>query len=156
MTTRAYTYEQKVEIMEVICDRIAQGETLSHILKTEGMPYKMQMFRWMQEDKELSDSYSRARKERAESLVDEIAEIRESVKTGKLDAQAGKTVINSLQWQASKENAKLYGDKVEIESKSENTFTIQLLDFTGGKQQQVIETTAKAATSPPQQLPDVI
>lgn len=116
----------------------------------------MQMFRWMQEDEELSHSYSRARRERAEALVDEIAEVRDKVKSGEMDAQAGKTVINSLQWQASKENAKLYGDKIEVESKSENTFTIQLLDFTGGKQAQTIPTTAKVIAGPPQQLPDVI
>ena len=121
----AYTNRQ--EIVEKICGLIAEGKTLTHCCKLPGMPEKTTFFLWLQDDRSLEILYARARTKRAEALVDEIEEIRQMIKDGKISGKDAKVLINSLEWQASKENYKLYGDKLEVESRQEATISITVV-----------------------------
>ena len=49
------------------------------------------------------------------------------IKDGKISGKDAKVLINSLEWQASKENYKLYGDKLEVESRQEATISITVV-----------------------------
>ena len=112
-----------------ICARIADGETLKRICRDEHMPCTRTVHRWLAEHEEFCRSHARARLVRAQSLVDEIVEIRRKIEIGEIDPHAGRTIINSLQWQASKENTKLYGDKLEVEGRQDTAITITVRRF---------------------------
>jgi hypothetical protein len=49
---------------------------------------------------------------RAAFHADDIEDVLDDVRTGKLDPQAGRVVVDGKKWIASKLNAKRYGDRI--------------------------------------------
>lgn len=62
-------------LADLICERLADGESLRTICSDEDMPNRSQVFRWLGEHPEFADQYARAREAQAEALVDEAKEI---------------------------------------------------------------------------------
>jgi hypothetical protein len=62
-------------IAQVICIRIAEGESLREIVKDEGMPDRSTVYDWLLRHPEFADHYARARDEQADTLADEIIAI---------------------------------------------------------------------------------
>ena len=124
------TYNQTIAL--VICIRIAEGESLRQILKTEGMPAQSTVYEWLLRHEEFAEQYARARDEQAETLADEIIQIADEQpeivvvtdkKTGaviehKLDGaflQWQKNRIEARKWTAMKLKPKKYGDRLGVE-----------------------------------------
>ena len=63
------------EIADRICEALSEGQSLREICKTDDMPNKATVFRWLNLHAEFSDQYARAREEQAESLADEIVHL---------------------------------------------------------------------------------
>lgn len=121
------------ETADIICERIADGESLRSICADEDLPNKATVFRWLNAYKEFSDQYARAREEQAETLADEIVGIADEectfIKGGKgqddgeevevaFDATAvarNRLRIDARKWVAAKLKPKKYGDKVTQE-----------------------------------------
>jgi len=115
----------------VICIRIAEGESLRQILKTEGMPAQSTVYEWLLRHPDFAEQYTRAREEQADTLADEIIHIADEQpeivvvtdKTGKviehkLDGaflQWQKNRIEARKWTAMKLKPKKYGDRVALE-----------------------------------------
>ena len=59
----------------LICIRLAEGESLNKICKEEGMPDKATVFRWLATDASFCDKYARARELQAETQFDELIDI---------------------------------------------------------------------------------
>jgi hypothetical protein len=70
--------------------------------------------RWRLEHEDLAAMLAAARQARADSRADEIAELVEAVRTGQVDAHAGRVAIDGLRWLASKDAPATYGEKVEL------------------------------------------
>jgi hypothetical protein len=63
------------QLVETICLRIAEGESLNKICKDEKMPDKATVFRWLVSDQIFCDKYARARELQAETQFDELIDI---------------------------------------------------------------------------------
>jgi hypothetical protein len=116
----------------VICIRIAEGESLRQILRTEGMPAQSTVYEWLLRFPAFAEQYTRAREEQADTLADEIIHIADEQpevvavvdkRTGaliehKLDGaflQWQKNRIEARKWTAMKLKPKKYGDRVAVE-----------------------------------------
>jgi hypothetical protein len=71
--TRGNTYTE--HMANIICIRLAEGESLNKICKEEGMPDKATVFRWLGSEASFCDKYARARELQAETQFDELIDI---------------------------------------------------------------------------------
>ncbi len=123
------TYSQ--HIANVICIRIAEGESLRKILRDEGMPVQSTVYEWLLRHPEFAENYTRAREEQADTLADEIIDIAdESPEMNEIRDKHGDVVdikidsgyvayqkqrIEARKWTAMKLKPKKYGDRVAVE-----------------------------------------
>lgn len=112
----SYTKEKADEI----CRMIENGLTLNSISKLDGMPEISTIYNWQDAHPEFMETYARARARKADTIADMIQE--EAFNAH--DAQIGRLRIDALKWTASKLAPKKYGDKVEIETQSQQNFKI--------------------------------
>jgi hypothetical protein len=130
------------ELGDIICSRIAEGESLREIIKTQGMPDRTVVYDWLLRDPEFANHYTRAREDQADTLADEIIAIADEQpeiiavidkKTGaliehKLDhafLQWQKNRMDARKWTAMKLKPKKYGDRLVHAGDSENPLEIQ-------------------------------
>lgn len=111
---RPTTFSQ--QLVDRICKRISEGESLRTICKDNGMPALSSVLLWVtqQEHKDFSEQYERACNARAEHIFDGLLEI--------ADKKKGETVsrsrlrVDTRKWYLSKVLPKKFGDKVDITS----------------------------------------
>jgi hypothetical protein len=129
---RSTSYNRE-EVFEKIIARIAQGEALTTILRTEGMPHYSTVCDWLSEDAALADRYTRARLAQADLLTEEMLE--EARMTTAENAQAKRLLIDVLKWRAGKLRPKVYGDKLDVTSDGEKIsgFTTLLTQLKGNE-----------------------
>jgi hypothetical protein len=63
------------EIADIICERIADGESLRSICAKDEMPHTATVCRWLAQHEAFREQYARARELQADALFDEILEI---------------------------------------------------------------------------------
>lgn len=98
------------ELADLICERMANGETLRSICRDIGfLPSTVIM--WTNSNKAFFEQYTQARQKQADSYADMILD--EAFNSH--DAQIGRLRVDALKWVASKLAPKRYGDKVEVE-----------------------------------------
>ena len=116
------------EIADVICERIASGESLRRILKDEGMPGMATVMRWALNIPEFESKYARARQMQAEVWADEMIDIADDAandymeKKGKEEGvefnpeniQRSKLRLEQRRWYAEKLRPKVYGPKIAV------------------------------------------
>jgi transposase-like protein len=122
------------EMADRICESLSEGMSLREICRSEEMPNKATVFRWLNAHKEFSDQYARAREEQAETLADEIVAIVDSAASPlmvdglPLNGPDGKPILvadtaavaharlkmDARKWVASKLKPKKYGEKLGI------------------------------------------
>lgn len=107
---RSTTYTE--EIAAVICERIAEGESLRSICRDETMPPQRTVFDWLASNEEFSQQYARAREAQADCYADEIVSISDK---GSGDAQRDRLRVDARKWVASKLKPRKYGDRVIAE-----------------------------------------
>ena len=116
-------------IADLICVRIAEGESLRKICEDDDMPDRVTIYRWLAADPDFCNQYTRAREDQADTLADEIIAIADeqpeviavtNKKTGaliehKLDGaflQWQKNRMDARKWTAMKLKPKKYGDRI--------------------------------------------
>ena len=72
-TGRPSSYTE--QMANLICIRLAEGESLNKICKEDGMPDKATVFRWLGAEASFCDKYARARELQAETQFDELIDI---------------------------------------------------------------------------------
>lgn len=105
---------------DLICERIADGESLRAICVGDDMPNRSTVFRWLSLEEGFSNQYARAREEQADLLFDETLEIADQYdsskdKTDVEHIQRAKLRIDTRKWVAGKLRPKKYGDKLQTE-----------------------------------------
>lgn len=120
------------ELATEICERIANGETLSRLCLDEDMPGRRTVTRWLMNREDFAAQYARAREMQALHEADEILDISDNVSedayveyhplTGqpyaKIDGFAAKRaqiMIDTRKWRAERLNRRVFGQKVEHE-----------------------------------------
>lgn len=127
------------EIADIICERLADGESLRTICDADDMPNRATVFRWLAKHKEFSDQYARAKEEQADSIFDEVLDIADNSrndwmeKRGEDDAgwvlngdhiQRARLRIDARKWMAGKLRPKKYGEKLEISGDAESPLQV--------------------------------
>lgn len=130
------------QLADIICIRIAEGESLREICRDEDMPERVTIYRWLQADPDFCNHYTRAREDQADTLADEIIAIADEQpeiiavtdkRTGeliehKLDGaflQWQKNRIDARKWTAMKLKPKKYGDRQILAGDSEAPLEVQ-------------------------------
>jgi hypothetical protein len=120
------------KLVELICGRLASGESLRSICRDEELPHMATVMNWLGKESTFREQYALAREVQAEYLVDEIVEIADDGVNDymeKRDAE-GKIIgwrengefiqrsrlrVDARKWAASKLAPKKYGDKIQNE-----------------------------------------
>ena len=118
------------EIADVICERLANGESLRRICRDDDMPEMRTVMRWLNAREEFCQQYVRARELQAECIFDEMAEIAddgtndwmasnapdcEGYKINGEHVQRSKLRIDARKWMLAKMAPRKYGDKQQID-----------------------------------------
>lgn len=126
------TIKNQDEIKSLICERIANGESLIGILEDEGMPSSSTVFNWLAADEAFVDKYARAREAQADAVFDQILTIADDGRNDWMERKNadGENIgwmengealrrsqlrIDARKWMAGKLRPKKYGDKVDVE-----------------------------------------
>lgn len=131
------------ELVDLICERIAEGESLRKICADEDMPNKATVFRWLAADETFSDQYARAREAQADVLADEIVNIADDgsndtytddegkVRTDQDVIARSRLRVDARKWVASKLKPKVYGDKVqqEVSGKDGGALVVEIVRY---------------------------
>jgi hypothetical protein len=127
----SYTEQQRIELLNTICDEIAEGRSLRKVLLDEGMPDRTTFFKWIDDNKERINQYTRACEARADLIFDETFEIADNTiegtvietdDSGRTKEKKGdmlghrKLQIDTRRWALSKMQPKKYGDKLDLSS----------------------------------------
>ena len=130
-----WTDEKKKETIELIFDRISNGESVRSILDNADRkvyPSWVTFNVWLSENEELSKQYARACEMRSDLIFDEMIEIADDgtndftkkmigdVEVEMLNTehlQRSRLRIDTRKWILSKMNPKKYGEKLELDNK---------------------------------------
>ena len=99
------------DLAGAICDRLAQGETLSGICQREDMPSTSMVYRWLSTNPDFRDQYVHAREQQAHAIAEKALREAEAA----ADAQLGRLAFDARKWFASKVAPRVYGDKITQE-----------------------------------------
>ena len=106
------------DMADKICEKISGGLSLRAICAEAGMPARGTIYRWLIENADFQDQYTRAREKQADYFAEEIIEIADSAVAESAAVSKAKLQIDARKWAASKIAPKKYGDKQEIDVKS--------------------------------------
>lgn len=123
------------ELAAEICGRLAAGESLNAICKSDHMPNIVTVYRWMANHNDFRNNYALAREDQAETHADQMQEIADEVPptdaNGRTDSgwvQWQRNRIETRKWIASKLKPKKYGDKVVNEHTGTDGGPIEISD----------------------------
>lgn len=117
-------------LVEHICERLADGESLRAICRDDDMPRLTTVFLWLDRHPEFVKQYERAREVQAETLAEEILEISDDgsadyvlrsvdgsyeIDVDKDHIQRSRLKVDARKWIASKLKPKVYGDSQRLE-----------------------------------------
>ena len=128
-----YTREKAVDI----CARISNGESLAQMVKDPDMPVQSTVYKWLIDNPEFSEMYTRAREWQADTNADQILQIADEHPPEYTDDK-GRTSLDSsyIAWQRSRIDARKwtamklkprkYGDRMQMAGDSENPFEVKV------------------------------
>ncbi len=129
--------EYRKEIVKEILEQVSKGGHIVQILESnrERYPAWVNFSKWKREDKELNTMYINAQQDKIEAYTLKILETMEDVKQEKINPQAGRLLIDTYKWFASKYYPKVYGDKVEVDHTTQGN-EIKVPAFVWGKKEE--------------------
>ena len=114
---------------DIICQRLAEGESLRAICRDSGMPKAPTVILWVNTNSEFAEQYARAREIGYLRLADEIVDIADEVSFEPVQGLDGETKevrvdstavarnrlrVDTRKWMLSKMLPKIYGDKLDL------------------------------------------
>ena len=127
-----YTQEEKDERFEEVCRRIEQGEPLRRILRSDTSPMSASLFYEIVKDQTKSERYARAREIYSDIVFEEMLDIADCEDHDIIETEEGPRVnhdviqrdrlrVDTRKWMLSKLQPKKYGDRLEVDQKTEAT-----------------------------------
>ncbi|ECX2215582.1 DNA packaging protein [Salmonella enterica] len=146
------------ELAEIICLRLAEGESLRSVCRDDGMPSKQAVLRWLARNESFRAQYVRAKEEGAEAIAEELFDIADDGTNDWMDkldkdgeaigyqlngehVQRSKLRIDTRKWYLSKIMPKKYGDRIQYEQKititdlSDEELDRRLMELTNAQSQ---------------------
>lgn len=125
-------------LAQVICLRIAEGESLNKICKDDEMPERVTIYRWLLQKEDFCHNYARAREDQAETHADEIVDIADQMPYQLVDKDGNvrldsayvawqKNRIDARKWVASKLKATKYGDVLKHTGDANNPLVVDVV-----------------------------
>ncbi len=110
------------DLADLICERLACGESLRSICEDTNLPDRITVIRWLSKGGDFATKYARAREVQSHVWVDDMFELARSAPernpvTGAIDSASVSHIRNqvaTMQWLAQKLNPKRYGDKLDM------------------------------------------
>jgi len=99
-------------LIDIICQRIAEGETLTQICKDDDMPGYSTLSRWRREHSEVGELIGHARIDRAEGRYTRA--LQEADSADEDNVQANKLRFTAYQWAASVDNPEMYSPRTKV------------------------------------------
>ena len=144
------------ELAELICLRLAEGESLRSVCRDDGMPSKQAVLRWLARNEQFRAQYVRAKEEGAEAIAEEMFDIADDGTNDwmeKLDkdgeaigyqlngehVKRSKLRIDTRKWYLSKILPKKYGDRIQhdqsitVKNLSDEEIDKRLQELTNGQ-----------------------
>lgn len=130
-----------------ICSRLAEGEGLRSICRTDGMPSPSTVIGWVLEDREgFSERYAKAKDIATHLLAEEIVEIADDSSRDELPIydDSGEEIgskpntefinrsrlrVDTRKWVLSKLMAKKYGDKIDVTSDGQRLQSVFVMNL---------------------------
>lgn len=114
--------EYTLETAQVVCARIAEGESLRMVCRDKAMPDKTTVLRWLGRYEEFRAQYAEAKEMSQEAVAEEYFDLLDEEPPkkpdGSFDAAAVswyKNRADGRKWYLSKIAPKKYGDKIQAE-----------------------------------------
>jgi len=114
------------ELADKICEMVVEGKSLIKISKELNFNIAS-FFRWLREEKDFCDKYTRAKVEQADTLIEEILDIADCSKFDKTTDENGRVItdhehiarsrlrVDTRKWVAGKMRPKKYGEKLMLD-----------------------------------------
>ena len=109
--------DYRPEMADRICEELASGKHLHMICKEDWAPGERTVYQWLDKNPEFAQMYAHARERQQEVLAAEVILIADTVK----DAAVARNMMDARKWYAGKVAPRKWGDRVEIDAKSETT-----------------------------------
>jgi hypothetical protein len=103
-----------LELADRICAAIAEGHTLRTACSDPDMPSTASVMKWQRERPEFAQALDRAREFRADSRIEEIADVCAKVLRCEIDPHAARVGLDNLWKLAGRENWKKWGERQAI------------------------------------------
>lgn len=134
MTGRPSTYTPATA--ELIAARLADGETLSSICKTPGMPRRQTVHQWRMRHPGFADLYARAREIGMETMSDDILTIADDDthdtdadgKPNSANVQRARLQVDTRKFLMAKLAPKVYGERVQHDHAGKIEHAVTLSD----------------------------
>lgn len=134
-----------VELADLICERLANGESMRSVCRDESMPAMSSVFKWLREIPQFSQQYAKAKEESADALVEDMLDIADDGTNDWMEKhdkdgenigwqlngehiQRSKLRVDVRKWAASKLKAKKYGDKLELAGDADNPIPVKIIE----------------------------
>jgi hypothetical protein len=124
------------KLAALICRRLADGESLTHICRDDDMPHRGTVVRWMQGNEPFRANYAQARDIGLDVMADQLLE-RAGSDAGEYIDEFGNCRVDSgrvnrdrlycdaLKWYLSKLAPKRYGDKLDVKTEHSGAISIR-------------------------------
>lgn len=128
-------------IADIICDRVANGESLTKICNEDSMPTYRQLCVWRRENQEFAEALRDAKLDSGEVLFDKAMEIAEGDDIPKADVPGLKLKAELYKWAAGVRTPEDFGNRTKIVG--DVNAPIQFIIDTGVPQPKDIDVTPK-------------
>lgn len=117
------------QLADLICERLANGESLRSVAKDPKLPSAQTMFSWMRKYPMFLEQYTRAKQESADAMAEEILDISDDGSNDWMEVNHGDSTIwksngealqrsrlrvDTRKWLMAKMKPKKYGDKIDM------------------------------------------
>lgn len=104
------------ELINNICEKIANGKSLRSICSSDEMPSTSTVMLWLKDKPEFSEQYARARGFQADMLFDQALDILHEDFKDNVEVQAAKVRLDVIKWTAGKLAPKKYGEYKQVDA----------------------------------------
>jgi hypothetical protein len=121
LATRQWLEDQ--ENVDGLLERLAEGDSLRDVCKEYDLVYPSTM-RYLA--RHHSEEYEAAKLVRADSALDEMADVEKKLEEGDLDFNTARELMKSKQWRAERLNSGRYGQKQQVDMRVTDTTKLHM------------------------------
>ena len=133
------------ELADRICSRLAAGESLRTVCKSDDMPSAVTVYSWLRKHQEFLKQYTRAKEDAADAFAEEMLDIADEASNDWMEVHdkdnpgyrfngehvnRSRLRVDTRKWIAAKLKPKKYGEKVQTELSGKDGGPIETVDLT--------------------------